>query len=105
MFPFAMNPHKPQAYRAILNLSFVLRLEADTIIDSVNNTSTKTAPHGAIEKMGHALMQIIHTMAEANEAGTDGKVFMEKRDIKVGFLRLVYKEGQEWSFAYVLSQP
>ena len=103
--PIAMIPHKSRAYRAILDLSFSLRLEADKIIDSVNNTTTKTALQGAIDQMGHALTQIIHAMAEADESGTDKKVFMAKWDIKDGFWRLVCEEGQEWNFAYVLPQP
>ena len=51
--------------------------------------------------MGYSLKQIIYAMTEADLAG-DEKVFMAKWDIKDGFWRLDYKEGEEWNFAYVL---
>ena len=46
---------------------------------AVNDTSTKTAPHGAIDQIGHSLKQIIHAFAEASD---DEKIFMAKWDVK-----------------------
>ena len=101
--PVALIPHKSRDYRAILDLSFSLRLESGDSIPSVNEASQKTAPRGAIDQMGHALKRIIYAMAEADLAGNE-KVFMAKWDIKDGFWRLDCRDGEEWNFAYVLPQ-
>ena len=101
--PVALIPHKSRDYRAILDLSFSLRLESGKSIPSVNEASEKTAPRGAIDQMGHALKRVIYAMAEADLAG-DEKVFMAKWDIKDGFWRLDCRDGEEWNFAYVLPQ-
>ena len=68
----------------------------------MNNTTTKTAPKGACDQMGHALMRIVHAFAEADE---DAKIFLAKWDIKDGFWRLNAEAGQEWNFSYVMPQP
>ena len=99
--PIAMIPHKSKPYRAILDLSYGLRLNPGEAIPSVNETSVKTAPEGAIDQLGHSLSRIIHAFAQADE---DAKVFMAKWDIKDGFWRLDCEEGAEWNFAYVLPQ-
>ena len=101
--PVALIPHKSRDYRAILDLSFSLRLESGQSIPSVNEASEKTAPRGAIDQMGHALKRVIYAMADADLAGDD-KVFMAKWDIKDGFWRLDCRDGEEWNFAYVLPQ-
>lgn len=100
--PLAMIPHKSRKFRAILDLSFRLRLKNGDVVPSVNEGTTLEAPAAAIDQMGHALSRIIHAFAEAGE---DDKVFMAKFDIKDGFWRLDCKEGEEWNFAYVLPQP
>ncbi|KAL7533277.1 hypothetical protein ACHAWF_011989 [Thalassiosira exigua] len=99
--PLAAIPHKSRAYRAILDLSFVLRLQNGGVIPSVNGTTTKSAPSGAIDQLGHALKRLIHAFAEAED---DEKIFMAKWDIADGFWRLVSRPGEEWNFAYVLPQ-
>ena len=96
-----MIPHKSRKYRAILDLSFRLKLNDGTYLASVNEGTTLEAPAGAIDQMGHALSRIIHAFAEAEE---DAKIFMAKYDIKDGFWRLDCAEGEEWNFAYVLPQ-
>jgi hypothetical protein len=58
--PIAMIPHKSRKYRAILDLSFRLRLKDGGVIPSVNENTTLEAPAGAIDQMGHALSRIIH---------------------------------------------
>jgi hypothetical protein len=96
--PIAMIPHKSRGFRAILDLSYSVRLQHKRL-PSVNESTVKTAPQGAIDQMGHVLSRIIHAFAEAKE---DSKIFLAKWDIKDGFWRLDCEEGQEWNFCYVL---
>ena len=74
-------------------------------MESVNNSTTKTAPRGAIAQMGHSLMRVIHAFAEADWCYPNAKIFSTKWDIKDGFWGLVCQEGEEWNFSYVLPQP
>ena len=97
--PIAMIPHKSRKYRAILDLSFSIKLQDNTRIPSVNETTIKTAPRGAIDQIGHSLQRIIHAFANTEQ---DAKIFLAKWDIKDGFWRLDCETGQEWNFAYVL---
>ena len=99
--PLAMIPHKSRKYRAILDLSFRIRLKCGREVASVNEGTTLEAPAGAIDQMGHSLQRIIHAFAEADQ---DAKIFMAKFDIKDGFWRLDCEKGEEWNFAYVLPQ-
>ena len=96
-----MIPHKSRAYQAILDVSFSLQLKDGNGIPSVNETTEKTTPQGAINQLGHLLTFIIHAFAQA---GTDDQIFMVKWDIKDGFWRLDCAEGEEWNFEYVLPQ-
>jgi hypothetical protein len=68
---------------------------------SVNDTTEKTAPRGAIGQLGQALQQIIHAFGEASK---DDKIFMAKWDVKDGFWRMDCEEGEEWNFSYVMPQ-
>ena len=97
--PLAMIPHKSRQFRAILDLSFPVRLVDRSIVPSVNAATTKTAPRGAINQIGHSLQRIIHAFATADP---NAKIFMAKWDIKDGFWRLDCERGQEWNFCYVL---
>ena len=99
--PIAAIPHKSKAFRSILDLSFRLRLRSGGILASVNDTTVKLAPQGALDQLGHALSRIIHAFAEADD---DDKIFMAKWDIKDGFWRMDCAEGEEYNFAYVLPQ-
>ena len=99
--PIAAIPHKSKAFRSILDLSFRLRLRSGGILASVNDSTVKLAPQGALDQLGHALSRIIHAFAEAEE---DDKIFMAKWDIKDGFWRMDCAEGEEYNFAYVLPQ-
>ena len=94
--------HKSRGFRAILDLSFRLRLSTGGQLPSVNEATTLHAPRGAIDQLGHALSRIIHTFAEAEP---DAAIFMAKFDIKDGFWRLDCAAGEEWNFAYVMPQP
>ena len=94
-------PHKSRGWRAILDLSFVLRwLKGE--IQSVNGASIKTAPIGAIDQLGHVLQRLIHMVVTA-PCGC--LVYMEKWDVKDGFWQMVCQRGAEWNFCYVLPQP
>jgi hypothetical protein len=97
--PVAMVPHSSRPYRAILDLSFSIQLNPESFVPSVNSTTTKSAPQGAIDQIGHVLPRIIHAFATAAE---DAKIFMAKWDIKDGFWRLDCEAGEEWNFSYVL---
>ena len=99
--PIAAIPHKSKAFQSILDLSFCLRLENGGVRESVNETTEKTAPAGAIDQIGECLSRIIHAFAEADESA---KIFMAKWDIKDGFWRMDCAEGEEWNFTYVLPQ-
>ena len=81
--PIAMVPHKSRKWRAILDLSFRLRLKQGGTVPSVNENTEKTAPKGALDQLGHSLQRIIHAFAEAKP---DDQVFMAKWDVKDGFL-------------------
>ena len=97
--PVAMVPHKSRNFRAILDLSYPIKLQDGSTVPSVNETTIKTAPRGAIDQIGHSLQRIIHAFATSDP---DAKIFMAKWDIKDGFWRLNCETGQEWNFAYVM---
>ena len=58
----------------------------------VNESSVKTAPIGAINKMGPSLMRLIHAFAQAAE---EANIFMAKWDINDGFWQLDCQKGGE----------
>jgi hypothetical protein len=99
--PAAMIPHKSRLYRAILDLSYRLKLAPEEVLKSVNASTRKTAPRGAIDQLGHSLSRIIHAFTEVDNKV---KVFMVKWDIKDGFWRLDCEEEEEYNFTYVLPQ-
>jgi hypothetical protein len=82
ILPIAAIPHKSKDFRSILDLTFRLRLTNGGVRTSVNDTTEKTAPAGAIDQIGKCLSRIIHAFAEADDAA---KIFMAKWDIKDGF--------------------
>jgi len=100
--PIAAVPHKSKAFRSILDLSYKLKLKNGGVVSSVNDTTEKLAPQGAIDQIGETLSRIIYAFAETDD---DAKIFMAKWDIKDGFWRMDGEEGQEYNFAYVLPQP
>ena len=93
--PVAAIPHKSRAYRSFLDLSFPLRLEDGGVIESVNVTTEKWAPRGAIDQLGHSLKRIIHAFAEADN---DAVILMAKWDTQDGFLaaQLPRRRGMEF---------
>ncbi len=90
IFPVAAIPHKSKQFCSIQDLSFNLRLKQGGIVPSVNATTIKTAPKGAIDQLGHSLTRIIHAFAEAEE---DARIFMAKWDINDRFWRLDAEDG------------
>jgi hypothetical protein len=94
--------HKSKEFRLILDLSFTLQLSNGSLQPSINNTTVITAPRGAIDQLGHSLVRMIHTFMEAKD---NKKIFMANWDVKDGFWRMDCREGEQWKFAYVLSQP
>jgi hypothetical protein len=99
--PIAAIPHKSKQFQSILDLSFHLRLKQGGILPSINSTTVRTAPKGAIDQLGHPLACIIHAFAETED---DARIFMAKWDIKDGFWRTDEEEGAKWNVAYVLPQ-
>jgi hypothetical protein len=59
--PVAMIPHKSQSCRAILDLSYSVKLSPTMSIPSVNSTTVKTAPKGAtdLEMAGLLMLWIV----------------------------------------------
>lgn len=100
--PIAAVPHSSKPFRSILDLAFALKLQNGSTIPSVNDSTTKLAPHAAVDQLGHCLSRLIHAFGEV---GPDEKVFMAKWDVKDGFRRLDCQVGEEFNFAYVLPQP
>jgi hypothetical protein len=88
--PIAAIPQKFKQFRSILDLSFHLRLKQGGILPSVNGTTIKTAPKGAIDQLDHALTRIIHAFAKTKD---EAPIFMAKWDIKDGFWRLDVEES------------
>ena len=100
--PIMVQAHKSKAFWSILDLSFRLRLRSGGILASVNDSTVKLAPQGALDQLGHALSRIIHAFAEAEEGDI---IFMAKWDIKEDFWRMDCVEGKEYNFAYVPPPP
>jgi len=61
--PLAMIPHKSRRYRAILDLSFRLRMNGYDV-PSVNEATKICAPEDAINQIGSVLPRIIEALAE-----------------------------------------
>jgi hypothetical protein len=97
--PLAMVPHKSRPFRAILDLSFSVKLSPTDSIPSINSTTTKLAPANSINQLGHSLLRVINTFATAPATA---KIFMAKWDIKDSFWHLDCEAGEEWNFTYVL---
>ena len=93
--PLAMVPHKSRLFRAILDLSFSLKMSTHQI-PSVNESTEKTSPNGTLDQMGTVLPQVIAAVAQTAEGEV---VYFAKYDIKDGFWRLECEEGAEYNFA------
>ena len=89
--PLAMVPHKSRLFRAILDLSFSLKMSTHQI-PSVNESTEKTSPNGTLDQMGTVLPRVIAAVAQTAEGEV---VYFAKYDIKDGFWRLECEEGAE----------
>ena len=89
-----MIPHRSRKFRAILDLSYTIKL-MEHRIKSVNDTNTKIL-QGAMDQMGHVLDCIIYAYAYAEaEEEEDNIMFAGRMDVKDYFWRCVVAEGQE----------
>ena len=95
----AMIPHNCRKYRAILYLSFVLKV-AGWDLPSLNKETKETAPAEAIEKVGTVIPRIIEALSTAPLS--EDPIHFSKLDIKDGFWRMVCAVVEEWNLAYIL---
>ena len=72
--PIAMIPHKSRKFRAILDLSFELKVHGMTI-PSVNAAITITAPQYSMSNLGSVLPRLIAAVAAAPLR--DGAIFFQ----------------------------
>jgi len=97
--PLAAVPHKSRDYRAILDLSFTIRLFGIPL-SSVNAGTIPFANPIVMQQLGQVLPRIVAGIAES--APDNGPIFFAKWDIKDGFWRLVVSAYDAWNFCYVL---
>ena len=90
--PLAMSPHKSRKFRAILYLSFVLKVFSLNM-SSVKAETMQLSPPEAIDQIGSVLPRIIEAIANADQ--DKGDILFTKLDIKDGYWRMVVKEGAE----------
>ena len=95
-----MIPHKSRKYRSILDLSFALKA-AGWDLPSVNKETKETSPAEALDQVGTVMPCIIEALA--TDPLSKDSVLWSKLDIKDGFWRMVRAVGEEWNFAYVLT--
>lgn len=97
--PIAMILYNSWKYRAILDLSFQLKILGLRML-SVNGATTQTAPQHSMNELGQAIQRLVALMAAAP---TDFPAFLfSKLDIKDGFWRIQVGEEDKWNFAYIL---
>ena len=94
--PIAMAPHKSRKYRAILDLSFHLKL-FDMELPLGNATTLTTTPLINISRLGKVLPHIIETIA--NAPANKGSIMFSKLDIKSGYWRMMVQQGCHLNFA------
>ena len=97
--PVAMILHKSCLFRAILDLSFQLKVNG-TKLPSVNIATVIQAPQKAMAQLGTVLKRIIYKMGTNYDPSTP--FMFSKVDIKDGFWRLMVNEADAWNFCYVL---
>ena len=89
--PLAMILHKSRKYRAILDLSFALKL-AWWDIPSVNKETKETAPAEALDQVGTVMPRIIEALA--TPLLSEDPIHFSKLDIKDGLWRMVCAVGE-----------
>jgi hypothetical protein len=97
--PIAMIPHKSRKFRAILDLSFQMRIKGKKM-PSVNSATNIKAPQKSMAELGNVLLRIINAMAKHHNPNFP--FAFSKCDIKDGFWRMVVSHEDAWNFCYVL---
>ena len=97
--PVAMIPHKSRLFRAILDISFQLKVNGKKL-PSVNIATVIRAPQKAMAQLGSVLKRIIYQMG--TNFNPDKPFMYSKVDIKDGFWRLMVNAANAWHFCYVL---
>ena len=92
--PLAMVPHKSRKYRAILDLSFSLKIFGMEI-PSVNDATVITAPQQSMAQLGSVLPRLIEAVATAPV--DKGNLVFSKLDIKDGYWRMVVEQGRHFN--------
>ena len=95
----AMIPHKSRKYRAILDISFALKL-AGSDLPSVNEEKKETSPDESLDQVGTVMPRSIEAFVTAPLS--EDLIHFSKLGIKDGFWRMVCAVREEWNFAYVL---
>ena len=80
--PISMIPQKYRDFRAILDLSFRLRIVGFDI-PSFNETTEDRAPNISLSQLGSVLPRIIRAISETEDDNIP--IFFSKIDIKDGF--------------------
>jgi hypothetical protein len=97
--PIAMIPHKSRKFRAILDLSFQMRMKGSKM-PSVNSATSIKAPQKSMAELGNVLKRIVHTMA--TNFNPNAPFVFSKCDIKDGFWRMSVSPEDSWNFCYVM---
>ena len=97
--PIAAIPHKTRHFRAILDLSFLLK-GPHAPEKSVNKATTKLSHEQSLDQLGKVLPRLFQLLAWA--PGEKGPLMFQKLDIKDGYWRCIVEEGAEWNFCFVL---
>ena len=91
--------HKSRKYRAILDLSFALKV-AGWDLPSLNKAMNEIAPAGSIELAGTVMPRIIKALVRVPLS--EDPIHFSRLYIKYGFWRMVCAVGEEWNFSYVV---
>ena len=93
--PLAIVPHKSRKYRAILDLSFSLKIFGMEI-PSVNNNIFITATQHSMNQLDSVLPRLIEAVAKAPLE--DGNMVFSKFDIMDGYWRMIVERGATFKF-------
>ena len=94
-----MIPHKSRKYRAILYLSFALKV-AGWGLPLVKEATKETVPAEVFEQVGTFMPRIVEALATAPLS--EDPIHFSTLDIKDGLWIMMCAVGEEWKFTYVL---
>ena len=98
--PLAAIPHKSRAYRAILDLSYQMKIAGQPLPSINDNCDKDLAPQITMKELGKVLPRLI--AAIANASYEEGPIQLAKLDIKDGYWRVSVPTADAWNFAYLL---